>query len=177
MGFEVHFPDLREGATCIWGPVDDPYFTTEIVRFEPKTVIEHRGMLFELSAHPDGCKFEFTQSFEPGDTYEEWLHDLGGDLPGGLDTPWRPGFVGGFHSAFDGLGAILDGKPATDADAPPSDPLFGPIVDEWLKQKVRQGQFSKEDADRYGRELRGVAAWNDLNVVYRKHIRDTIPAE
>lgn len=176
MGFEVHFPELRVGATCTWGPLDGAYFETEIVAIDPKTLIEHRGMRFELSPHPDGCRFEFTQSFEPGQTYEEIPDDLGGDLPGGLDTPWRPGFVGGFHSAFDGLGRVLDGLPP-DHGEEPKDELFGAIVDEWAKQRVAQGHLTQEAADTYRRQLRSVAVWNELNEVYRKHIRETIPAE
>jgi hypothetical protein len=176
VGFEVHFPELRVGAVCTWGPVDGPYFETTIVAFEPKTLIEHKGMRFELAPHPDGCRFEFTQSFEPGHTYDEWPDDLGGDLPGGTDTPWRPGFVGGFHSALDGLGRMLDGL-RPDHGEEPQDPLFGALVDEWAKQRVHQKELTRETADRYARQLRSVAAWNELNVVYRKHIRDTIPAE
>jgi hypothetical protein len=174
MGFEVHFPELRVGATCTWGPLDAPYFTTEIVAYDPRTLVEHRGMRFELSPHPDGTKFEFTQSFRPGETYEEWPDDLGGDLPGGLDTPWRPGFVGGYHSAFDGLGNVLDGREADTSE--PDDPNFGAIVDEWAKQQVRQHAFTAVEANIYRRQLRSVARWNELNEVYRKHIRDTIPA-
>ena len=174
MGFEVHFPDLHVGATCTWGPLDGPYFTTEIVAIDPKTLIEHRGMRFELSEHPDGTKFVFTQSFPRGETYEEWPDDLGGDLPGGLDTPWRPGFVGGFHSSFDGLGDVLDGR---EPDAEPDDRTFVAIVDEWAKQRVRQGEFTQVEGNLYRRQLRSVAQWNELNEVYRKHIRETIPAQ
>lgn len=39
------------------------------------------------------------------------------------------------------------------------------------------GDFSREDADRYARELRAAAQWNDYNEIYRKLIRDTIPPE
>jgi uncharacterized protein YndB with AHSA1/START domain len=175
MGFEVHFPDLRVGATCTWGPLDEPYFTTEIIAFDPKTLIEHAGMRFELSPHPDGTKFEFTQSFPRGQTNEEWPDDLGGDLPGGLDTPWRPGFVGGFHASFDSLGRLLDGEDPDTAE--PSDPIFGAIVDEWARQRVQQKHITQEQADLFRRQLRGVAQWNELNEIYRKHIRETIPLE
>jgi hypothetical protein len=175
MGFEVHFPELRVGATCTWGPSEAPYFTTEIVAFDPKTLIEHRGMRFELSPHPDGTKFEFTQSFPRGEAYEEWPDDLGGDLPGGLDTPWRPGFVGGFHASFNALGNLLDGREVDGAE--PDDPTFGAIVDEWARQRVQQKHMTQEQADLFRRQLRGVAQWNDLNAIYRKHIRETIPSE
>ena len=183
MGFEVHFPKLEVGGRCIWGPEDGEYFQTEISRLEPKTLIEHAGanthptggyIRFELSPHDDGCRFDFTQHFAPGGTHEEVPDDLGGDLPGGPETPWRPGFVGGFHDAFDGLGQVLDGKdPAT----VPGDPRFRALVDEWLKRGVRQHEFTGEVADRYRRQLYGVSRWNELNEIYRDHIRKTIPSE
>ena len=36
----------------------------------------------------------FVQHFTPGVVHAETPDDLGGDLPGGPDTPWKPGFVG-----------------------------------------------------------------------------------
>ena len=35
--------------------------------------------------------------------------DPGGDLPGGLDTAWRPGFLVGFHHMVDRLDDFLRG--------------------------------------------------------------------
>jgi hypothetical protein len=71
------------------------------------------------------------------------------------------------------LGHLLDGRQgATD----PQDERFAALVDEWLKRRVRQHEFSPEDADRYRRELYGVARWNELNEIYREHIRKTIRA-
>lgn len=53
----------------------------------------------------------------------------------------------------------------------PRDELFGRLVDEWLKQKVTNGELPQDLANRYGRELRGVAQWNDLNEIYRNTSR------
>lgn len=182
MGFPVRF-DLRVGGRCRWG-ADASYFSTEIRRLEPKTLIEHGHspqdegyMRFELHEHEDGCRLDFTHHFDPAERpWEEWPHDLGGDLPGGPDTPWRPGFVGGFHNALDRLGNLLDGHDPSRGERP-KDELFGRIVDEWAKQSVEQRRMSRDDAERYARELRGVAYWNDLNEIYREHIRETIPPE
>ena len=183
MGFPVSC-EVKVGGRCVWGAPPKAYFETEIERLEPKTLVEHTGrndnptgfMRFELAPHADGCRFEFTQHFEPGRTWEEVPDDLGGDLPGGPDTPWRPGFVGGWHAFFDILGNYLDGKVLEDG-LEPADPLFGPIVDNWIRQKVAIGEFSEDVGDRYGRELRAAAKWNDLNEIYRRHIRETIPPE
>lgn len=183
MGFPVTV-ELRVGGICKWGH-DGAYFTTEIIRIEPMTLIEHgspgdpfpdRGyMRFELSPHPDGCRLDFTQHFPREFRQGEVEGDLGGDLPGGPDTPWRPGFVGGFHAAFDGLGRLLDGM-STIEGLEPNDRLFGRIVDQWLDQKVLDRELARDVADRYAQELRGTAVWNDLNEIYREHIRKTIPS-
>ena len=183
-GFDVTF-DMRVGGKCVWG-TKQHYFDTEISRFEPITLVEHiapgdmspdRGyMRFELQPTGDGCRFDFTQRFEPGlpQQYEE--DRLGAELPGGPDTPWRPGFVGGFHTAWDNLSNYLNGLPI-DAGREPRDELFGRLVDEWLWRKRLEGEFTPDQCERYAKELRGVAAWNDLNEIYKEHIRDTIPAD
>ena len=94
--------------------------------------------------------------------------------PGGPDTPWRPGFVGGFHGAFDSLANYLDGRPLDDGQAPKNE-YFGRLVDEWLWRKVGDGTFTQDEADRYASELRNVIYWDEMNEVYRAHIRKTIP--
>jgi uncharacterized protein YndB with AHSA1/START domain len=183
MGFPVVL-DLRVGGRCVWGPPKRVYFETEIARLEPTTRIEHAGvppsgdgyMLFELAPHADGTRFDFTHRFDPSGSWDEVPDDLGGDLPGGADTPWRPGFVGGFHVMFDMLGNLLDGAPLDRGQAP-EDELFGRLVDAWLDRKVGEGELDQAVADRYRVELRLTARWNDLNQIYRQHIRDTIPKE
>jgi uncharacterized protein YndB with AHSA1/START domain len=184
LGFPVTF-ELRVGGRCIWGVPPNAYFETEIARLEPTNLVEHTApndyptggfMRFELRPHADGCRFEFTQHFVPGTMWDEVLDDLGGDLPGGPDTPWRPGFVGGWHQFFDMLGNHLDGR-AADEGFEPADPLFGPIIDNWIGQKVAIGELAKDVGERYARELRAAAQWNDFNEIYRKHIRETIPSE
>ena len=181
-GFECSF-DMQPGGRCQWGP-EARYFETTIGRLEPKTIIEHLapgetdvehwGMRFRLTPVDEGTRFEFTQRFDPnaGTGYEE--DRLGGDLPGGPDTPWRPGFVGGFHGAWDNLGNYLDGLPLSRGQEP-KNAYFGQLVDEWLWRKVNESEFTQDVADRYADELRRVIYWDEMNEVYRKHIRDTIP--
>lgn len=181
-GMHVTF-DMRPGGRCVWGS-ERSYFETEIGRYEPTTLVEHLapgekdltrwGLRFELKPHEEGCRFEFTQRFDPNAEVGYDSDRLGGDLPGGPDTPWRPGFVGGFHGAWDNLGNYLKGLPL-DTNQESQNVYFAQLVDEWLWRKVNEGEFEQDVADRYARELRGVAYWDELNEVYRKHIRDTIP--
>ncbi|HEX4906097.1 MAG TPA: hypothetical protein VFU93_11650 [Acidimicrobiales bacterium] len=69
----------------------------------------------------DGTRLVFTQSFRLGESTEpdaENRDDPGADLPGGPDTPWRPGFVQGFHRMLDHLPLYLEGEfTAADRDA------------------------------------------------------------
>src|ERR1700721_2677697 len=66
---------------------------------------------------------------DPGGSGEATF-DFGGDLPGGLDTPWRPGFVGGFHGMFDELTDFLDGVPGG-SRLPPT--RLGAIAQGWAR--------------------------------------------
>lgn len=181
-GFQCTF-DMRPGGRCQWGP-DAHYFETVIGRLEPKTLVDHLppgetdldrwGMRFQLTDDGDATRFEFTQRFDPKADVGYESDRLGGDLPGGPDTPWRPGFVGGFHGAWDNLANYLDGR-ALDTGQEPKNTYFGQLVDEWLWRKVNEGEFTQDVADRYARELRGVIHWDEMNEIYREHIRKTIP--
>jgi uncharacterized protein YndB with AHSA1/START domain len=66
------------------------------------------SMRFELREQGTGTHLTFVHSFGgPGEKAED---TPGGDLPGGADTPWRPGFMAGFYLCLDSLAAWLDGK-------------------------------------------------------------------
>jgi len=181
-GFQCTF-DMRPGGRCQWGP-DAHYFETQIGRFEPTTLVEHTavgetdpnrwGMRFKLTERDGGTRFEFTQRFDPSVVVGYEPDRLGADTPGGPDSPWRPGFVGGFHGAWDNLGNYLDGAPLSRGQEP-KNVYFGQLVDEWLWRKVNEGELTQDVADRYADELRSVIYWDEMNGVYREHIRETIP--
>lgn len=63
---------------------------------------------FELTPIDDGrgTRLSFVHGFAPGAHLEpqDWE---GGDMPGGPDCPWRPGFSQGFHVMMDALGVAL----------------------------------------------------------------------
>jgi uncharacterized protein YndB with AHSA1/START domain len=128
---------------------------------------------YELSEAPGGTRMRFVQHFSPESTFAPVLDDLGGDLPGGPDTPWMPGFVGGWHGHFDGLGEWLDGDPPGTRLAPTE---FSALAAAWAREGVKGGTLTPEGAERLTRSYRRKERWNELNVIYRAHIKSTLPA-
>jgi len=132
---------------------------------------------YELTAVGGGTLMRFVQHVPPGDPYEEILShpdypdDPGGDLPGGLDTPWRPGFVGGWHGMFDELTDFLDGVPGG-SRLPPT--RLGAIAQGWVRQASGL-DLTPEQKSRIAYGLRLREHWNELNDIYRAHIKATIP--
>jgi hypothetical protein len=83
----------------------------EVTEWEPPRVVrytfgdERSYLRFELCRDGDGTRLHFTQSFaedEGTDASEDDAYP-GADRPAGPDSPWRPGFVAGFHLMLDEL--------------------------------------------------------------------------
>jgi uncharacterized protein YndB with AHSA1/START domain len=108
-------------------------------------------MRFEIEAVEGGTKLAFIHSFTPQEEFAAMEGDPGGDLPGGKDTPWRPGFTAGFHLCLDNLRSYLDDPKAMNVDV------------------------QREALDRH-HEGAHATDWLELIDVYRKHIKETIPA-
>jgi uncharacterized protein YndB with AHSA1/START domain len=90
-------------------------FTGVITAFEPPRRLRFGGphpgadahWQFELEPVDGGTRMVFVQRIPPGhDTLARWPLDPPDSPP---DTPWRPGTLSGWHSAFDGLADWLDG--------------------------------------------------------------------
>ncbi len=146
-------PRLGGRATFTWGGPPDHPTTTEIRAWDPPRLVDYGGLRFELAALDDGTtELTFIQSFRTDFRQDQSTvppGDPGGDLPGGPDTPWRPGFVGGFHLMLDNLATLLSGELAPsesriDGHAPNTLAVYPP---DWV--------------------------W--LCHVYRQHIKATIP--
>lgn len=128
---------------------------------------------YQLSEAPGGTRFRFVIHFSERDYGAPGL-DLGGDQPAGPGTPWRPGFVGGYHAFWDDLADHLDGV-AQNSRLPATE--MSDVVDHWAAQRDYYTTFlSDEQLDRIVRGLRGAERWNELNKIYRAHIKATFPA-
>lgn len=109
--------ERRQGGRCSfsWGsPVAESIVGTVAI-FDPPRVVRYQfesgGFLqFTLEEVDGGTRLTFLQNFAPGDGIEP-REVPGGDQPAGADTPWRPGFVAGFHEMLDDLDTYLDGGP------------------------------------------------------------------
>lgn len=138
--------------------VDQNVWSGTLAEFKPPELVDfafdHGGHIrFELQATNNGTRLYFTQFFPPG-----WRHvdgmvedeSQGSDLPGGPDTPWRPGMLAGYHISLVLLGTYLDSG--------------RPTFEEMLAtlESIKNGTYNDP----------GDAA---LTVEYRRLVRETIP--
>jgi len=115
--------DPRIGGRYWFG---DDGFQGVVEAIEPphrlRLVDDKAGQVFQydLAEVTGGTRMRFTYRFAPDHGYVEVpdpagdgapvTFHRGGDLPGGADTPWRPGFLAGWHAMFDSLADVLNGS-------------------------------------------------------------------
>ncbi|HZC17192.1 MAG TPA: SRPBCC domain-containing protein [Caulobacteraceae bacterium] len=174
--------DLRAGGAWLLG-VEEHGFAGVITALDPPRRVrfahgpgmpggEGGYLQYELSEVADGTRLVFVQHFTPGATYAPTPDDPGGDLPAGPDTPWKPGFVGGWHELFDALGDRLDGvEPGS--RLPPTH--VSEVAGVWARGMVGEGAFDQATADRYRLGLRREEEAVVLNGLYREHIKAACP--
>ena len=168
--------DLKVGGDYRFDSGD---FAGKVVAIEPPRLIrfshsadpEQAYFQYELSEATEGTRMRFVQHFTPGGVYAETPDDLGGDLPGGPGTPWKPGFVGGWHEFWDALADYLDGV-LTGSRLPPTE--MNTLVKAWV-QSVQSRGMTPRDGARIVLGLRRKERWNELNKIYRAHIKATLP--
>ena len=113
--------DRRLGGRCsfTWGsPEEDGMQIGEVTEFDPPHAITYSfaepagSMRFALTSDGDGTLLHFTLHWPvpAGAQLEPVEGDPGGDLPAGPDTPWRPGFLAGYHEFLDDLASYLAGR-------------------------------------------------------------------
>ena len=130
-----------------------------------------RGCSSSTASRPTTTMLEKPDPTGDGETSFE----LGGDLPGGPDTPWRPGFLGGWHEMFDALAEFLDGVPIG-SRLPPTE--MSAFVKKWATVAPGMNDLTEEQQKQrmaVHRALRSRERWIELVRAYRKHIKATIP--
>jgi uncharacterized protein YndB with AHSA1/START domain len=175
--------DLRVGGAWLIG-AGEAGFAGLVAALEPPRLVRfaHGGAMpggeggylqYELEPAGDHTRLTFTQHFTPGACYVATLDDPGGDLPAGPDTPWKPGFVGGWHELLEALGDHLEGVPPG-SRLPETDVSI--VARVWARGMVGAGEFDQATADRYVRDIRREQEVVLLNQLYREHIRTAVPA-
>ena len=110
--------ERRLGGACSfsWGGPEERSVAGTVTVWEPPNAVQYSfdgsrsSIRFDLESEGDGTRLHFTQCFGPGEgTTPADPDDPGADLPAGPDTPWRPGFVAGFHEFLDDLTDYLRG--------------------------------------------------------------------
>ena len=168
-------PRLGGRVSFTWGrPEHDPQ-VGEITVFEPPRRLRFRwrglgqeehgagGYIeFALEAVDGGTRFTFIDRYDPGFRHDQSgvePHDKAASLPAGPDTPWRPGFVAGFHLNFDYLSDFLR--------------------EDWPAERIRErSERNVEIASgkRAGSFEPGPnSPWSKLVELYHEHIRLSCP--
>ena len=108
--------ERRLGGACGfgWGGPADALPSATVTVWEPPTTVQYTHddgsfMRFDLAGDAAATTLRFTMHFLPAPENAPVLDDPGGDLPGGLDTAWRPGFLAGYHHMVDRLDDFLRG--------------------------------------------------------------------
>ena len=117
--------DARLGgcASFTWGSPEHQAWVTEITVFEPPRVIRFSSPNLHGEIEPRGAHLQFELEPVAGGTRFTFIHHVlpegrddlvgldrrgkDGQLPAGLDTPWKPGFVAGYHGFLDALGLFV----------------------------------------------------------------------
>ena len=167
--------ELREGGVYEFKAGD---FSGRVEELDPPRKIRFSGGLpgsyfqYELSEVEGGTRMRFVNHFGPADRYRFDDNDLGGDLPAGPDTPWAPGFVGGWHEYWDALRDHLGGVPIGSL-LPHTE--FQALAQSWARDGLNAGLLDAKGAARLVLQFRRKERWNELNKIYRAYIRDHCP--
>jgi uncharacterized protein YndB with AHSA1/START domain len=134
----------RLGGQCAfsWGGPAETAIDGTVTVFDAPHVVQYTFghpdsyIRFELSEEGLGTRLWFRQSFAPGedaDTPDDAY--AGADRPAGADTPWRPGFVAGFHEMLDDLSCWLTNPwPPEDNVALDGTPETAARHDRWIER-------------------------------------------
>jgi uncharacterized protein YndB with AHSA1/START domain len=168
--YPVSRVEPRLGGRCSfsWGSPEDPNATGTVTRFEPPRQVRYElessnFIQFDLEPVEGGTRFTFTQFFAPGFRHADdgMLQGKDGVQPAGPGTPWRAGFLAGFHLNFAFLGRLL--------------------AEDWSEDRIaHESRRLVEDAN--ARHLEGrpplpSAEWQRLVELYYDHVLATWPKQ
>ena len=159
--------DAREGGHCSfsWGAPEDPTYDGHISIFEPMRRVRYETpaghIEFALAPVEGGTDLAFTQYFRPDfehppETFDP--DDPGAEGPDGA-TPWRVGFIAGFHVSLETLGTHLGRALGEDAVRDQSERNVA------TANEVGKGAFESEGDGDFARLLQR----------YLAHVRETYP--
>ena len=161
--------DLQAGGAYRF---HDDAFSGVVQAIEPYRLVRFGGpdangpdayFQFELEPADGGTRMRFVTHTTPGVPHES-------QPPHAADTPWWPGMLGGWHSAFEELADLLDGVPCGSRRAPTE---FSAIVQDWAQRFGRD--LTAEQRETVARELRERERWFELIKIYRAHVDATLP--
>lgn len=158
----------RLGGRCsfTWGAPDDPAAEGTVSRFDPPRRVRYElgpenWIQFDLLALEGGTRLTFTQYFGAGFRHADdgELEGKDGAQPAGPGTPWRAGFLAGFHLNFVFLGRFLE--------------------DDWPADRIAEESRRRVDVANSGavedHPPASADAWKRLVDVYYDHIAGTCP--
>lgn len=167
--YPVSRVEPRLGGACsfTWGAPEDPTFVGRISRFEPFQCVRYETgsgnfIQFDLTPEASGTRLAFTQYFDP-----DYRHDDDGQITerhgaqtAGPGTPWRAGFLAGYHVNFWFLSRFL--------------------TEHWSEERiVRESKRCVEgtNAGEYTAVEFGEpeGEWERLTDLYFQHIADACP--
>jgi uncharacterized protein YndB with AHSA1/START domain len=166
--------ERRLGGSCSfsWGGPVGASMSGTVTIFEPMTAIRYEldgGYIhFALERIDDETtRLTFIQHFLPGAGLGAGGDWPGSDQPAGADTPWRPGFVAGFHAFLDQLGMYLSGDWTRGQAQPVIDYVYAERsgADAW--EEFPDSRSSANSPERHAQ----------LIEIYREHICISIPPE
>jgi uncharacterized protein YndB with AHSA1/START domain len=153
-------------------------FTGLVELLEPQKLVrfanESGYFEFELLAVPEGTRLRLLIHVSPEELYAETKGDLGGELPGILGAPWKPGLASRWHEFCDSLGDFLDGV-LPGSRLPTTE--MSELVGSWARQMEEEYGMSPELASRIRRGLRRQEHRSELNEIYRDQVGATLPID
>ncbi len=160
--------ERRHGGKCSfsWGGPVEASEVGEVTIFDPPRRVRYTAadgfLQFDLEDLGSGrTRLTFLQYIVAGTGLDpsDWP---GGDQPAGPDTPWKPGFVAGFHGMLDKLDDYLSGRWTREHVQPVIDAVYanGDVMTVWNNQPDR-AELDREHEEQI--------------TAYREHIKETYP--